>query len=81
MSNQRRPRLIDDLVTERAEAMLRAAVSVHIEKAAEAFATEALRDETFKQALHALVKRRSQEILDELLRPQPERRQADRAEA
>jgi hypothetical protein len=69
-----RPRLIDELVRDRAERMLVASLSVHIEKTAEAFAEEALKDETFRHALRALIQQRSKEILDELLSPQSDRR-------
>jgi len=62
-----RTRPIEELV----ERVITDAVSEHIGKAAEAFVQEALKNARFQEALRALVYKRSQEILDELQRPQP----------
>jgi hypothetical protein len=70
------PSLLERLVIDRAAHTLTNAMSLAIEKAAEEIAKDVLANDTFRRAIRGLVERRSQEILDELMRPGPERRRA-----
>ncbi|HEV2135449.1 MAG TPA: hypothetical protein VGR47_14535 [Terracidiphilus sp.] len=59
--------LLEKIVDERVGQTLVGSVSVAVDRIAEDIAREALRDETFRQALHELVRVRSQKLLDQLL--------------
>jgi len=60
--------ILERIVDERAGHTVVGNVSVTIERIAEEIARETLSDETFRRSLRELVRRRSQEILDDLLR-------------
>lgn len=60
--------LLEKIVDERAGHTLVGTVSVAVERLAEEIAREALKDETFRRTLRELVRRRSQVLLNELLR-------------
>ena len=60
--------LLGKILDERAGHTLVGTVSVAVERLAEEIAREALKDETFRRTLRELVRRRSQVLLNELLR-------------
>jgi hypothetical protein len=60
--------LLEKIVDERVGQTLVGTVSVAVDRMAEELAREALADETFRRALRELVRMRSQELLDDLLR-------------
>ena len=60
--------LLEKIVEERVGQTLVGTVSVAVDRVAEEIAREALADETFRRTLRELVRLRSQELLDELLR-------------
>lgn len=63
-----RQSLLERIVDERVGQTLVGTVSVAVDRLAEEIAREALRDPTFRRSLHELVRRRSQDLLDKLLR-------------
>ncbi len=63
-----RQTLLERIVEERVGQTLVGAVSVAVDKVAEEIAREALSDETFRRVIRELVRARSQELLDRLLR-------------
>ena len=65
--------LLEKIVDERVGQTLVGTVSVAVDRVAEEIAREALADETFRRTLRELVRVRSQELLDELLRNGPAR--------
>ena len=60
--------LLERIVEERVGQALVGTVSVAVDRVAEEIAREALADETFRRTLRELVRLRSQELLDDLLR-------------
>ena len=60
--------LLEKIVEERVGQTLVGTVSVAVDRVAEEIAREALADDTFRRTLRELVRLRSQELLDELLR-------------
>ena len=66
--------LLERIVDERVGQTLVGAVSPAVERMAEEIAREALADETFRRTVRELVRRRSQELLDRLLRHGTKRR-------
>ena len=60
--------LLERIVEERVGQTLVGTVSVAVDRVAQEIAREALADETFRRTLRELVRLRSQELLDELLR-------------
>ena len=60
--------MLEKIVDERVGQTLVGTVSVAVDRVAEEIAREALADETFRRTLRELVRLRSQELLDELLR-------------
>ena len=60
--------LLEKIVEERVGQTLVGTVSVAVDRVGEEIAREALADETFGRTLRELVRLRSQELLDELLR-------------
>ena len=63
-----RQTLLERIVKDRVGQALVGTVSVAEDRIAEEIAREALADETFRRTLRELVRLRSQELLDELLR-------------
>ena len=64
----RRQSLLEKIVEERVGQALVGTVSVAVDRVAEEIAREALADETFRRTIRELVRTRSQELLDDLLR-------------
>jgi hypothetical protein len=60
--------MLERIVEERVGHALVGTVSVAVDRAAEQIAREALADETFRRTIRELVRVRSQELLDRLLR-------------
>lgn len=60
--------MLERIVDERVGQSLVGSVSVAIDRIAEEIAREALADETFRRTIRELVRRRSEELLDRLLR-------------
>ena len=60
--------LLEKIVEERVGQTLVGTVSVAVDRVAEEIAREALADETFRRTLRELVRLRSQELLEQLLR-------------
>ena len=60
--------MLEKIVEERVGQTLVGTVSLAVDRVAEEIAREALADETFRRTLRELVRLRSQELLDELLR-------------
>jgi hypothetical protein len=60
--------MLERIVDERVGHALVGPVSVTIDRVAEEIAREALADETFRRTIRELVRVRSQELLDQLLR-------------
>ena len=60
--------LLEKIVDERVGQTLVGTVSVAVDRVAEELARETLADETFRRALRELVRVRSQELLDQLLK-------------
>jgi hypothetical protein len=72
--------LLERIVEERVGQALVGTISVAVDRAAEEIAREALADEAFRRTIRELVRRRSQEILDRLLRNEkPERTRPPRS--
>jgi hypothetical protein len=63
-----RQTLLERIVEDRVGQALVGTVSVAVDRIAEEIEREALADETFRRTLRELVRLRSQELLDELLR-------------
>lgn len=63
-----RQSLLEKIVEERVGHTLVGPVSVAVDRVAEEIAREALADETFRRTIRELVRLRSQELLDDLLR-------------
>jgi hypothetical protein len=63
-----RQSLLERIVEERVGHTLVGTVSVAVDRVAEEIAREALADETFRRTIRELVRLRSQELLDDLLR-------------
>ena len=63
-----RQTLLERIVEERVAQTLVGTVSIAVERVAEEIAREALADETFRRTIRELVRLRSQELLDRLLR-------------
>jgi hypothetical protein len=59
--------MLERIVEERVGQSLVGSVSVAVDRIAEEIAREALADETFRRTIRELVRRRSQELLNELL--------------
>ena len=71
--------LLERIVEERVGQTLVSTVSIAVDKVAEEIARDALSDETFRRAISELVRRRSEELLDRLLRNgEPVKRHAPR---
>ena len=74
--------MLERIVDERVGQSLVGSVSVAVDRIAEEIAREALADDTFRRTIRELVRRRSQELLNQLLqdgkpskkRPGPTRR-------
>jgi hypothetical protein len=60
--------MLERIVEERAGNVIVGSVSVAIERVAEEIAREAMADATFRRTIRELVRVRSQELLDRLLR-------------
>ena len=60
--------LLEKIVEERVGQTLVGTVSLPVDRVAEEIAREALADETFRRTLRELVRLRSQELLEQLLR-------------
>jgi len=60
--------LLEKIVEERVGQTLVGTVSVAVDRVAEEIAREALADETFRRTIRELVRVRSQELLEDLLR-------------
>jgi len=60
--------MLERIVDERVGQSLVGSVSVAVDRIAEEIAREALADETFRRTIRELVRLRSQELLDRLLR-------------
>jgi hypothetical protein len=60
--------MLDRIVEERVGHALVGTVSVAVDRAAEEIAREALADQTFRRTIRELVRARSQELLERLLR-------------
>ena len=60
--------LLEKIVEERVGQTLVGTVSLAVDRVAEEIAREALADETFRRTLRELVRLRSQELLEQLLR-------------
>jgi len=60
--------ILERIVNERVGQTLVGGVSTAVDKIAEEIAKEALQDDAFRRTLRELVHRRSQELLEELLR-------------
>ena len=73
-----RQSLLERIVEERVGQTFVGTVSVAVDRAAEEFAREVLADEMFRRTLRTLVRVRSQEILQTLMRKEA-RRNGDRA--
>ena len=74
-----RQTLLERIVEERVGQTAVSAVSIAVDKVAEEIARDALSDATFRRAIRELVRRRSQELLDRLLRNgEPVKRNASR---
>lgn len=72
--------MLERIVDERVGQSLVHSVSVVVDRVAEEIAREALADETFRQTIRELVRVRSQELLDRLLRDgKPSKKRAARA--
>jgi len=63
-----RSTLLERIVEERVGQTLDGTISVSVDRVAEEIAREALADETFRRTIRELVRLRSQELLDRLLR-------------
>ena len=59
--------MLERIVDERVGQSLVGSVSVAVDRIAEEIAREALADDTFSQTIRELVRRRSQELLNQLL--------------
>jgi len=59
--------MLERIVDERVGQSLVGTVSVAVDRIAEEIAREALSDETFRKTIRELVRRRSQQLLDQLL--------------
>jgi hypothetical protein len=59
--------MLERIVEERVGQSLVGSVSVAVDRIAEEIAREALADDTFRRTIRELVRRRSQELLDQLL--------------
>ena len=68
--------LLERIVEERVGQTLVGTVSVAVDRVADELAREALADETFRRTIRELVRLRSQELLDDLLRNGARRRSA-----
>ena len=70
---------LERIVDERVGQSLVGSVSVAVDRIAEEIAREALADDTFRQTIRELVRRRSQELLNQLLRNgKPSKKRAGR---
>jgi hypothetical protein len=63
-----RQTLLERIVEERVGQAMVGSISVAVDRVAEEIAREALADETFRRTIRELVRVRSQEVLDRLLR-------------
>jgi hypothetical protein len=63
-----RDSLLERIIEERVGQTLVGTISVAADRIAEEIAREALADDTFRRTIRELVRRRSQELLDRLLR-------------
>jgi len=71
---------LEQIVEERVGQTVVGTLSVAVDRLAEEIAREALSDETFRRAIRELVRQRSQELLDRLLRNgKPARKRARRS--
>jgi len=60
--------MLERIVDERVGQSLVGSVSVAVDRVAEKIARDALADDTFRRTIRKLVRRRSQELLNQLLR-------------
>jgi hypothetical protein len=73
-----RQSVLERIVEQRVGQSLVGNVSTAIDRIAEEIAKETLRDESFRHVLRELVHRRSEEVLEQLLRTRPGRKAAPR---
>jgi len=72
--------MLERIVDERVGQSLVGSVSVAVDRIAEEIAREALADDTFRRTIRELVRRRSQELLNQLLQDRkPSKRRPGRA--
>jgi hypothetical protein len=72
----RRRRLLETIVDQTARPTLVGPVSLATQRLVDEIAREALADDEFRRSLHALVRKRSREILDDLIREERPRRRS-----